>query len=477
MRLSDVHLTPISESLLTDNAGLTLHILRRQFILSLQSITSSGFTSTKLPTNKEGVSESITPDSQIPRRTSMKLAALLLTLLVQLAQSVGDSSRLHWVCFHYHKTGSEFCQHIAIAVANACKLTAGFDELWTEEKIYNGARYYHDDHAKLLKGFDLVVTRPLALIGNWSEILGFPGHSYRVFFMLRDPLEIILSAYKYHSQSPPPEKWISLPHQVCPNDTTFPVLELGRYYGNTTLVGLWTQRIIAECEAMLPMFRANVTYEHVLHRTASLRRDRPKSNPAADAYLASLHRYEHNDTVHGSDVYPAVRVETFRSLTEIALMAVTKLYEMPGMSLSMQLEEFGLGNRTQFRSAATRMMGFLLRDVRANERCPLCRCLDVPKAVALAESASFVATPTSSPGKGKKGKAHGHRRLHTHVTSGLMPSATKRMYMERLLQDPVLVPMLKLLAHILNHPTAPSGPRMIDVGLPSDVRDRISACQ
>lgn len=406
---------------------------------------------------------------------------------------------------HLPLSRSEFCGAIARRIAQECSATVGFDEGWSAIKSKNAPSYYHTHRADLLKDNDIIITRPLGLTGDWKEVFDFPGHSYSIILMVRDPFEIIMSAYKYHSQVPAPEKWlVDKPYKVC---SIAPYLagigrSLGKYMGNTTLFASWTEAIANDCRAAVSMFSPNATYLHQLQQAAALRHADhiPFDRPAADRYLQSIYKYEHNVTKYGLDLYPAVRLEAYRSLNEIVYMAASKLYEEPSMSLSMHLEEFGIGNLSLFQKGANKMMEFHMRHMNghnrpghlsANTNCPLCRCLNLQKAVALAVEGSFVplstpqpsfqptSQPTSAPTthlrsadgniSGNTTASHARRRLNkaTHVTTNLMASSIKEMYKRRLALDPVLGPLLHLIADIVNAPTPQQCQhRMIDLAPP-----------
>lgn len=398
------------------------------------------------------------------------------------------ANRHHFVCLHYHKTGSEFCGAIASKLAQECNSTIGFDQGWSTEKSINAAQYYHTSQADFLQDNDLIVTRPLGLAGDWKHIFDFPGHSYSIILMVRDPFEIILSAYKYHSQHPPPERWLlDKPYKVC---SIAPYLSmigapLGHYISNTSLFTSWATTIADTCKHAVAMFPPGSTYLHQLTHTVSLRNAEHIffDQPAAERYRELLPKYEHNETEYGPDIYPAVRLEAFRSLNEIVYMAVSKLFEEPTLSLAMHLEEFGIGNLAQFRNGAKKMMGFhmSLMDQHSKEsNCSLCLCLDLKKAARLTEEASFVPLPApkadpavdntttnvTSNDTSTATDTSTSRRLSshkaTHVTTNLMAIGTKQMYMRRLAADPVLGPLLNLIAGIVNTPTPqPYQQRMI----------------
>lgn len=408
----------------------------------------------------------------------------VLLLLLHITRATEDQNHLHWVCFHYHKTGSEFCQNIARRIGQHCNVSFGFDEGFNFGKL-RSYEYYRLMHPDLLTQNDLIATRPLAMAESWQRIFSIPGHSYRIILMTRDPFEIILSAYKYHTQVPAPESWLEKAGPICPNATQLmPTLSIiGQFHGNPSTVIQWGYDAIAACELAVDMFPPNATYQHVLHHSRNMKRPGHTAfnRTAERAYMSSIYKYHHNHTAHSFDVYPGIRMQAFGSLGEIVYMAATKLFEVPSMSLTMQLDDFGVGNLTHFRSGARRMMEFFLRGVTPSAACPLCSCLNISTAMQLVEEASFVSLVPSNSTLSRNVTQSSSRNSTTalkrtsHFTHHLMPHKVKHAYIHRLAQDPALGPLLGLLAEIVNTPTETQrGSSLIDLGMKNAAEARKS---
>jgi hypothetical protein len=205
--------------------------------------------------------------------------------------------------------------------------------------------------------------------------------------------------------------------------------------------------------------------------------------------MNSMKHYSHHSSM-GDDLYPAIRIEALRSLVrkggDVNHMATTKLYEEPDYTMSMQLEEFGVGNKTKFMNAAKKMMSFFMAEndpelsakLQSSKHCPLCNCMDIDKAAHAVTEAAYLdsngspsANTTTHSNRGRllstkqeRQEARAGEPLATHITHNMMTSEEKKVYKERLLNDPILGKLLQLLNKIIYTPTPPRGSkRMIDV--------------
>lgn len=384
------------------------------------------------------------------------LSHLVLFACCYLSSVHAKHDRVHWIWLFYHKTGTVFSENIISRFAEYCTLEEGLDRTGPG---LNMSEHYQNNPTFMEA--DLIGAAPQALIGHWDALFANPGHRYRIIHFIRDPFSLILSAYAYHSQMPPPERWISTNRLYCPKGDFLYAELLGGFIGNVSLVQAWEHRIAENCQEFLRVFQEKATYGHLLQHLSNGSEAPLTINAAAHThYLRTIHPYKH-DAQYGTDLYLAIRMEAFRSLHELLNEVMTKLHESSDLAMTMTMEEFGVGNKTQFRVAAKRMMTFLM-DVKPKQKCPMCKCMDMDTAVELALEVAFI-DPTAPPDD--KRKRQGGRRLD-HVTTGLMPSATRNMYIARLRNDTTFGPLLKLLSYIISQPTPQDGSRLIDKGLP-----------
>lgn len=452
---------------------------------------------------------------------------------------------LHWVFFHYHKSGHDFTISLSQAIRKQCH------SFHIHER--DGYKRQNDLDAFFLPRFgsifgnhDVYVTVPGAYATNWTTTFTSPQHRFRIVHLVRDPYEMVLSAYRFHSQLPIPEDWINRQAiDYCSGTfvgenfvtTTRP---LGVFHGQSDVVEEWVRQAMRLCRQTSRMFHPLASYHEMLNKSASLweytgrrnlrgtwfdwfsghkpaapvasptlspvrvpvpavsggrhvrpvRQIRP-TGPAirhtyqdnayarnyslpinrteVQAYLAGLAFYEHNATAHGPDLYPAIRIEAlhsmFSDMGDILHMAVTKLYQEPSLAMSMTLAQFGVGDPAVFDEAARKMFTFLLpphRNASASEhsgcRGRLCNCLSVNEGVNLLRKACFLSGNHSHGNHGvlfggRNDSASGNETSNVkpqHVTSHLMRRELTQLYKARLAADPVLGPLLQLVAKIIH---------------------------
>ena len=126
----------------------------------------------------------------------LSLFFLIYSNLITMCSAKGRDAkthvRLHWLFLHYHKTGAFLSEAIAKSVS-VDKFT------------------YKSDNSKRI-GFNTLNTANVIhshagnLLFNWSTSLITPKYQYRVIHFVRDPYDMTLSAFLYHSQHPAPER-------------------------------------------------------------------------------------------------------------------------------------------------------------------------------------------------------------------------------------------------------------------------------
>lgn len=407
---------------------------------------------------------------------------------------------LHWVFLQYHKSGHDFTQKFSLALHQHCHTSSMHDE----NKRKNNMEQHYSTRTFFLTKNDVYVTVPGAFAGNWSKVFQSPGHNYRIVHLVRDPFDLILSAYLFHSEDPPPEQWIKYANAEYCSGTDLPAEDflrttapyLGAYHGNQAQVHAWIATAHELCLLSRKVFHPQASYQTILlqarflpeilanasylaHFPSSWKATLPLS--ASDAhsfYRSSTAFYSHNATLYGPDLYPAIRVQALHSLFstfgDLLHMAVTRLFEEPRYVMSVTLADFGINNRTVFRSTAQKVLSFLLPASKGGEvnmtsetcqRSALCRCFHLEQAVDLMEQACYVdeakwlaSKYLSSHGQAKAGQ----NTLASHITAGLLPSETMQMYKTRLAADPILGPLLSFVAKIIHAPPSPDWKRLID---------------
>jgi hypothetical protein len=370
-----------------------------------------------------------------------------------------NQPNLHWMFVHHHKTGVEFTSSIRREIYKECNIPEQ-----TEVPISDsGYALSHKNFTDFFQNYmrtsmiDNYIYRTdgTAFVGNWKTAFAYPNIQYRIIHMIRDPFEIVLSAYKYHIQMPPPEQWIKYPEaNVCfyMKRHMQSIELLGKVHGGIHEVIQWFEHMHHTCNLARSTFLPRASYQQMLNHSINIYNGKiPVHNKTAlDVYKqsfppASAQYLAVNKEI---DLYPAIRIEAFRCIPQILDMAVTKLFEDTSMAMSMHLEDFGQSNETQFRQAANKMASFLLKN-RNQYSGDLVKCLNVPTAVDVIQRGGYL-----SPEK--------IQQKSTHITKSAMSTEMKKMYIERLASDPVLGHFLRFASRVVNTPTPKSSHTLFD---------------
>jgi hypothetical protein len=250
---------------------------------------------------------------------------------------------------------------------------------------------------------------------------------------------MIISGYLYHSQSTIPEGWIKkLDYQFCSienQDLSRHSKMLGERHGNTTKVQQWIDNIQQDCRETRKLFgKKNITYHDILEDAKRLGLSTQKTKDSSITLLA-------DGSSPSIDLYPAIRVETLRTIVErvnggdILNMAVNCLNDQAEHVRRTTLAEFPAGDAAKFKASAKVLFEFLYNgtdDSTMSDDCHICQCAEkgLNYSVNLLFNNDFV-----SPAKLENLNAHPGQK--THVTSNVLTSAEKNAYKKRLANDPV----------------------------------------
>jgi hypothetical protein len=144
------------------------------------------------------------------RQSVIVLFCLLCDVLLIVAKQ-RDSLPVHWIVIHYHKTGNFL----------STTLTKPFEAL-------NVSIYADDVHKR--KAFEpfyftkslsdtvypIIISRASNFLFDWNKVLLNNNKvQYRVAHMVRDPYDMVLSGFLYHSQTKMPEGWLANKINPC----------------------------------------------------------------------------------------------------------------------------------------------------------------------------------------------------------------------------------------------------------------------
>ncbi|RYH14355.1 hypothetical protein EON65_33750 [archaeon] len=384
--------------------------------------------------------------------------------LIALSWSSVDRT---WVCFVYHKSGTELCDKTMFALAERCSLKL-FEPKASEviDEAFNRFSSPSNDYHLIRTGLNTTGF----LNYRWLRSFASAGDRYRSILFLRDPFELIMSAYKYHSEEVPVEEWLttsnaligfSLDHLLpMARERYEPILRCAGYSVKEFIDTV--RRIHDECHKALDIFGGKYSFHHMLavsRHFSSLPVHHSNfshlNSAALASYLSRLPKVNHNISMYGNDLYPSIRLQMCQSVYQLESMAISKLFEDPAYSLTVHLEDFGMGNLTQFRKAARNMAKFVLGKNANWGKCSNASYfVDIMEENVFIESKHLTSKSNHLAHRRSLAAARVHRKPDLlHITTYLMPHATQEMYKQRIRLDPVFGDYLTRLASIINQPT------------------------
>jgi hypothetical protein len=381
-------------------------------------------------------------------------AALSLLLLLALLQGL-CAQKAHLLCLHYDKLAAQFCNNLFSHFSRACKISLSHHYGETNKNVE--VRDFYKAHSDLLLQNGLLSVRSQPFDTDWAQLFSIPGHSFRVFLIMREPFEKIVSTYTYYSQSPPPEKWLGEKFGgLCPDQYARSDVEhLAKYFGDYHRVMHWMDRIMAVCRTALSMFKPGESYASMLQIAASLQRGNlssAKNQTAARLYLSSIHRYEHDYERHGPDLYPALRLEAFRALPDLIDMAVSRIFADPSLSLSIPLDPLiDPIDPTPFAPTARKLMEFSLPNLTG------CFTKHSGTEALIQMQTQLLYPPAHYP----RLQINANSNTTSTEKKTILSPSVHREYIYRLAEDPILSPLLHLIAKVARTPDYPRD-RLVD---------------
>eukprot|EP01031_Cornospumella_fuschlensis_P033655 gene33655-40713_t len=285
-----------------------------------------------------------------------------------------------------------------------------------------------------------------------------------------------MSAYKYHSEETPVEKWLTASNDLIGYslDRWLPV-KRERYEPLIRCMRLsvkdfaiQARGVHDECQKAMNIFGGKYSFHYMLSISRHFASLPPQhinfshlNTTALAQFLSRLPSTNHDVSKYGHDLYPSIRLQMCQSVYQLESMAVSKLFEDPAYSRTMHLEDFGIGNVTQFRKAAKTLAKFVV-----GEEDDWGECSDVSYVVDAMEQNVFIdpnKLKLDLSGSKRRLESSNHRRPEAlHITTYLMPKETQAMYKQRIRSDPLFGNYLSKLAAIINKPTNPDRGRLID---------------
>lgn len=327
----------------------------------------------------------------------------LCIILGCVAETVEDS----YVFIHYHKTGHDLSRKLGAAIQTSSCIT----------RVFDMPRGDIVQQMKTLQSKSITYFRGPDALFDWSKFKS----GAKIVHFVRDPTDLIISGYLYHSEVPPPgpEGWLHDPKQsMCkPNALNGEYIKtienFAGAYINASLSTL-VSNVYKLCLELKKKYDTKTIY-------ASLK--------LADKNSTDIpHRME------------GLRVEAVRTLQaeiagDILRMVANAMYDAhapQGMVRRAYMTEFPSGEKATFEDTVGGIIDFFD---------PSGKCIDKQAAVKHASTEAFIDTAPTTRGQDARGQ---------HVTQGLMSPAMHAFYRQRLLLDPDIGPLLHVLSLALD---------------------------
>jgi hypothetical protein len=323
----------------------------------------------------------------------------------------------HWIFIHYHKTGHDLARKLAgVFRSNQCDIVTRF-KFPRRISILN--------HTQAIAETDIAVLAAPDVHVAWNErfLLQTEATVAKFVHFLRDPGDMVLSAYLYHAQErlPELERWLRLPSfDPCEFDQRLLFdqygVTIGTYFGNSSHVADLITNTIKLCKTIMRAHR---------HKQALGYNQLLRSMSAADGVLLE-----------------AARSILSASGGDILRMATNALHEMHTENASSHrvfLSDFPIGDADAFMRASQRLYEFLMCPT-GRVGAPFWSCMTVDQAVLLSMEAAFV--PSHVSGNSITGGSH--------VTQGMLSKGEREALLLHLSLHPSIGPLLNIVRDIIH---------------------------
>lgn len=326
---------------------------------------------------------------------------------------------------HYHKSGHD--------------LASILRSVFEERKCVGPATYIpkRADTRPYLRDIEkqsVVLSVPDALF-NWSEF----GPSSKLVHFVREPADMIVSGYLYHAQNPipPSEGWLLDSRiNICEEDPRDPAFKRE------------IQEFVGSSESM----NVESAFRRVRTLCARMKRELyPQARTIHEMLKTADRNYE--------DMYAGIRVEAVRALIskqggDLPRMAANAIWESrapAGTSFRVFMSDIPVGERTVVNSTVTALMRYLMPDPPPSQTTGTKAfwegCITREAAVKRCVEGMYVDLHKAANATAGK---------PTHVTQGFVSGYLREHYKQRLLTDPDLGPLLRIIHHVMLETTTPA---------------------
>ena len=352
----------------------------------------------------------------------MMMLRLILLIVWILSGSFYASAKhysFHWIFVHYHKTGHDLARSLAmIFTKKSCVV---------KESHQIPRRISISENIHRIKELDIAVLAGPNIFVPWDDtLLNTDTDRVKMIHFLRDPFDMIISAYLYHAQEEAPKKeiWLFRPNfNPCEVDhhLMFDVFarEIGVSYGSYQYISDLINGTIRLCNELVHITDKNNIPKYY---------QQLRSLPPEKAVLLEASRSILSNT--GGD---------------ILRMATNALYERNTKnrnSYRVFLSDFPVGNLTKFVQSSTNMFEFLMSDTTTaaattDKSDPyFWSCLNISTAVHRSVQHAFVSNSSQSSSTG-------------HITQGLVSRTERASLKLKLEEHPILGKLLRIVQDIV----------------------------
>jgi hypothetical protein len=359
---------------------------------------------------------------------------ILLTVFVANAyhrQSIyaKEYPDLKWVMIHYHKTGHNLVQAIMRSFKPKCngRLTANWLSA-ARKKLSEPFEY------------DLNVLTSPQLDFNWTRYFDRGGKKlFRIVHFVRDPYEMIMSAFNYHSQIPFPETWIG-------NIDFNPCADIR---GHNATGGDFPYQSLASTFSRVSNSTQSELEREIKNVQLKCKEMYTKYHQPGDSYHSVLQKTKASDET----IFDGIMIEAMRSMINVGggdiLRMGANIISSRGSSEELlktySLNAFPIGKIDQFTETTTEMFRFLTR--KPHEIPPeklFFNCLHSVNSIVKGVVKEAYVDNAPSGAKEVITKAGDTKVKSVHVTQGLMSSEDKAKYMKMLSEENTIAPLLNI---------------------------------
>ena len=381
-----------------------------------------------------------------PLRYHHYLAILIIATLLALSShaisSVGNRDQIQpkpyaqdgvrWYFISYHKTGWEISLKIVQLLERSNITKVAYFPILTSY----GWVYYHFRFSMFRNDIRIVrMHSPLLHKRPWPRHSPDRSLEYRYIHHVRDPLDMIVSGFLYHSQYPSPEDFEMRSRNttvaLCRSSRKAPS-HLHNYY--STLVNFTKSR--ERVDTII-----NGLHSYCLAVTEKLNKLLPP--------VVGLNYSQLLTAARGldGDEFNAIRVHALWAILghdDVIRMAINSLQTNPRHTLHLYISDFPAHNEGVYRGTLERMYRFLTQGV-AEERNRFWSTL-LPM-----ENLVYLTLAELSPSSSNQARKPVMEMTATHITQGFISKERRLVYTQQLHKDPHIGPMLGLVKEMLTH--------------------------